>query len=294
MELLADDPCQEYVPLTGAPGPGADDRFPVLAIPKASNIAIFRLPAHREAGLVRTQPGPMARLEAKSGRRAQPSDRLLREKECSAERARILRDMHDGVGSHISTAIRQLQTGTASREDILHTLRDSLDHLKLSIDAMNQPPGDINALLANLRYRLEPRFLACGIPWHWQVDVLKPLARVDASALRQPFAGAAPHRRTTPRLMDSSALQQLQFMLLEALSNVLQHSQASMLCVSAHPVDSSGRGARLQIIDNGLGFDASQSRRRGLQSMQERADAIGVTLQLGSTPGRTVVEITVW
>jgi len=107
------------------------------------------------------------------------------------------------------------------------------------------------------------------------------------------LVGAVPYRRITPRLMDTSAMRQLQFMLLEALSNVLQHSQASTLWIAAHPVDSQGRGVQLQIIDNGLGFDVSRSRRKGLLSMQERADAIGVMLRLNSAPGRTVVEITV-
>lgn len=264
-----------------------------LVAPHGGSSARLRLPADRGAGVVNTLMALVAKLEPETERGVQSTDQLVRERERSAERIRILRDMHDGVGSHISTAIRQLQTGNASREDVLHTLRDSLDHLKLSIDAMNQPPGDLNALLANLRYRLEPRFLACAIPWHWQVDLLRPITRVDSSAAQQQMGGAVPRRRVKPRLMDTSAMRQLQFMLLEALSNVLQHSQASTLCIAAHPVDAQGRGVQLQIIDNGHGFDVSRSKRKGLLSMQERADAIGVTLRLSSAPGRTVVEITV-
>ncbi len=197
-------------------------------------------------------------------------EQLAREQERAGERARILRDMHDGVGSHISTAIRQLQSGKASDGEVLRTLRDSLDQLKLSIDAMNVPPGDINALLANIRYRLEPRFMACDIQLLWEVDLLEPVASLDASAMAQ-----------------------LQFMLFEAFSNVLQHAHASTLCVSARPLDARGPGIRLQVIDNGRGFDLARPGQRGLLSMQERARAIGVTLQLHSAPGRTVVEITI-
>lgn len=195
-------------------------------------------------------------------------EQLARDQSSTAERVRILRDLHDGVGSHISTAIRQLESGQSRPGEVLQTLRDSLDQLKLSIDAMNLPPGDINALLANIRYRLEPRFLACNIPWHWNVNLLEPVSRLDASAMRQ-----------------------LQFMLFEALSNVLQHAQASVLQIAASPLSSHGTGVMLQIIDNGLGFDLSHVQRRGLQSMQDRAHAIGVTLNLTSVPGRTVVEI---
>jgi signal transduction histidine kinase len=261
--------------------------------PDSSNFTPLRLPGHGRTDVVKTLMALVEKLEPESERSVECAEQLMREKERHTERTRILRDMHDGVGSHISTAIRQLQTGNASREEVLHTLRDSLDHLKLSIDAMNQPPGDFNALLANLRYRIEPRFLACGIPWQWQVDLLKPIIRVDANAPRQQMAGAVPHRRVRPRLMDTSAMRQLQFMLLEALSNVLQHSQANMLCIAARPADPQGLGVLLQIIDNGRGFDVSRCKRKGLLSMQDRADAIGATLHLSSAPGRTVVEIAV-
>ncbi len=197
----------------------------------------------------------------------QQLEQLAREQERTAERTRILRDMHDGVGSHISAAIRQLQSGKASDEDLLQTLRDSLDQLKLSIDAMNLPPGDLTTLLANLRYRLEPRFKASDIALAWDVDLLPPLARLDGKAMRQ-----------------------LQFMVFEALSNVLQHAQASELRIElrARPEG----GARLRVVDNGRGFDPQQVQRKGLASLRERALAIGAQLALISVPGQTVVEIT--
>ncbi len=193
-------------------------------------------------------------------------EQLAREQERAAERTRILRDMHDGVGSHISAAIRQLQSGKASSDDLLQTLRDSLDQLKLSIDAMNLPPGDLTTLLANLRYRLEPRFKASDIALAWDVDLLPPLARLDGKAMRQ-----------------------LQFMVFEALSNVLQHAQASELRIELRACP--GGGARLRVIDNGRGFDPERVQRKGLASLRERAAAIGVVLELSSEPGRTVVEI---
>ncbi len=189
----------------------------------------------------------------------------VQEQARSGERSRILRDMHDGVGSHISTAMRQLQSGRASGDEVLQTLRDSLDQLKLSIDAMHLPPGDITALLANLRYRLEPRLKACGIELEWAVDALEPLAGFDAGAMRQ-----------------------LQFMLLEAISNVMQHAQASQLRIEAQQT---AQGVRIGVVDNGCGFDAGQVARRGLRLMQERAQAIGAQLQIHSLAGRSAVEL---
>lgn len=197
-------------------------------------------------------------------------EQLAREQARASERSRILRDMHDGVGSHISAAIRQLQSGKASADDVLQTLRGSLDQLKLTIDSMNLPPGDVNALLANLRYRLEPRFAASDIELQWDVDLLEPLPRLDAAAMRQ-----------------------LQFMVFEALSNVLQHAHAHILRIEARAATGPAGepGARLRIVDNGRGFDVAQPPRKGLLSMQERAAAIGAGLDISSRPGETVVAI---
>jgi len=189
----------------------------------------------------------------------------VQEQARSGERSQTLRDMHDGVGSHISTAIRQLQSGRASGDEVLQTLRDSLDQLKLSIDAINLPPGDITALLANLRYRLEPRLRACGIELDWAVDALEPVAGLDSGAMRQ-----------------------LQFMLFEAISNVMQHARASQLRIEAQQT---AQGARIGVVDNGCGFDVGEVARRGLRLMQERAQAIGAQLQIHSQPGRSAVEL---
>lgn len=193
-------------------------------------------------------------------------DRLTRDQARSEERTRILRDMHDGVGAHISTAIRQLESGRASQSDILLTLRDSLDQLKLSIDAMHLNPGDVTALLANLRYRLEPRFKACGIELQWDVDLIAPLTRFDDWAMRH-----------------------LQYMVFEALSNVLQHAHATVLRLELRTTPQGG--ALLRLIDNGCGFELERVRQRGLSSLQDRSDAIGARLLVASEPGQTVVEI---
>jgi signal transduction histidine kinase len=218
--------------------------------------------------LLKNMEGRIARKEAELQQLYPHMEQLARDQERSAERSRILRDMHDGVGSHISTAIRQLQNGKASHDDMLHTLRDALDQLKLSIDAMHLQPGDVGALLANMRYRLGSRILACGIELQWDVEVLEPIAGLDTNAMGQ-----------------------LQFMLLEAFSNVLQHAHASMLRVVAVPLGPGNQGLQLQIIDNGVGYDCDAPLRNGLRSMQNRAQAIGVVLHLSSEPGRSVVEI---
>ena len=208
----------------------------------------------------------VAQKEQELAQSYQRLEQLARAQERTAERTRILRDMHDGVGSHISTAIRQLESGRATQGEVLLTLRDSLDQLKLSIDAMNLPPGDITALLANLRYRLEPRLKTSDIELQWDVELLAPLERLDARAMRQ-----------------------LQFMVFEALSNVLQHAHATQLRIELRATERGG--AQLRVIDNGCGFEPERVKRRGLSSLRERAVAIDAGLLIVSAPGNTVVQI---
>ncbi len=192
---------------------------------------------------------------------------LVREQTRVAERTRILRDMHDGVGSHISAAIRQLQSGLASRESVVHTLQESMDQLKLSIDSIHLPAGDINAVLANVRYRMEPRLVSVGIQVIWQVEVLTPLAHWDEKQTRQ-----------------------LQFMVYECISNVLQHAHASLIHIRAQE---GGEQSALEITDNGRGFDVNATGNRGLHALKQRAQALGAHLRLDSRPGKTSVEIVI-
>jgi len=187
-------------------------------------------------------------------------EQVARDQARTHERERILRDMHDGVGSHISSAIRQLQSGQASSEELLRTLRDSLDQLKLSIDSIHLPPGDVGALLAALRYRLEPRLAAAGIRLEWGVEEVPTVKGLDAQGMRQ-----------------------LQFLLFEAVSNVMQHAQAKTLRIESEAP--AGR-VQLRVIDDGRGFDASQVPR----ALTERAGAVGARLAVESRPGRTVVQ----
>src|SRR5690606_15156248 len=111
---------------------------------------------------------------------------------------------------------------------VTQTLRDSLDQLKLSIDAMSLAPGDVEGLLASWRFRLTPRLKAAGLELVWEVDELPPW----------------PDGQTP-------ALQQLQYILFEGLSNVLQHSGATRLVLAARVV---GDELRLSLIDNGRGW----------------------------------------
>lgn len=221
----------------------------------------FRAASEQARDLLATLSARVADRERELAATYAQLEQAAREQATMLERQRILRDMHDGVGTHISAAIRQLQSGQSRPDELLRTLRDSLDQLKLSIDSIQFPPGDVGALLAALRYRLAPRFAASGLELQWAVDELAPVERLDAQAMRQ-----------------------LQFLLFEAISNVLQHAQATVLRIEAVMA---GPSVRLSVVDNGRGYDGLHAPR----ALQERARAIGAALALESRPGRTVVRL---
>ncbi len=179
------------------------------------------------------------------------------------ERARILRDMHDGAGAHLITAIRQLEGGIADRAQVIETLRESLDQLRLSIDVMNLPVGDVNSLLASLRFRLQPRIESSGLALVWLVQAL-------------------PHWP----IADEEGMRHLQFIVFEALSNVLQHSRATQITLSANE---DCEGIHICIADNGRGYDGTCG--NGLRTMQERAHLIGARVTVQPEPAGTTVQI---
>jgi len=220
---------------------------------------------HQASGQARELLGTLQlRVAARERELASTYGRLevaAREQARTHERERILRDMHDGVGAHISAAIRQLQSGGSSPDEVLRTLRDSMDQLKLSIDAMQLPPGDVQALLAGLRYRLEPRLAGAGIALEWAVQELPPWPGLDAQGMRQ-----------------------LQFLLFEAISNVLQHAHARTLRLEAA---AGPQGLRIGVVDDGGGFDA----RRPPQALRVRAASLGARLDVQSTAGHTAVVV---
>lgn len=230
-------------------------------------IARFRSASARARELLQTLEQRVRDKEAELSASYAQLTEQSKEQARVAERTRILRDMHDGVGSHISAAIRQLEGGLSPKEDVLQTLQESMDQLKLSIDSMHLPAGDINSVLANVRYRMEPRLVASGISVAWDVDWLPLISRWDEKATRQ-----------------------LQFMVYECISNVLQHAQASEIRIRAHQ---EAALAVVTIIDNGRGFDVESGGQRGLQTLRQRAQSLGAQLQLRSRPGETSVEIAV-
>jgi len=79
----------------------------------------------------------------------------------------------------------------------------------------------------------------------------------------------------------------------EALNNVIKHAVASRVGVR---LECSGTGARLQIDDDGRGFDPAvlSPDSLGIGIMRERAEAVGAILDLRSETGAGTTVAVVW
>lgn len=178
-----------------------------------------------------------------------------REQARAQERARVMGDLHDGLGMHLATALRQVRMDGLPRDQLASSLQDCLDELRVAVDSLDEQERDPLSLLGSLRYRMAPRFEALGVRLDWQV---------------------AADLHDLPVLDPSQALHLLRIVQ-EILGNALKHSQATVVTLS---LSSTAQGTLIRISDNGRGFDPhAVAKGRGLGHLQSRAQHLGSRLE---------------
>jgi signal transduction histidine kinase len=186
--------------------------------------------------------------------------RIERDQAVLIERQRLMREMHDGVGSTLITTLRVVEAGAYSREGVADLLRLAIEDLRLAIDSLEPMEHDLATLLATLRERVGRRLDGAGLQLKWVMDDLPAL----------------------PWLDPTQALQILR-LVQEALTNVIKHAHAKRVCIAASVIDAS---VWVRVSDDGIGFESScATSGRGLPSMRLRALALGAQFSLDSVPG---------
>jgi signal transduction histidine kinase len=177
------------------------------------------------------------------------------------ERRRIARDLHDGLAQElafIGRNIRTLDPGQPAVARVEASAARALSESRRAIAALTKPLDQpLEVVLAEAADETAEREGT-------QLDL------VLARAIELDY----PRRDALIRIM------------CEAISNAARHGGASLVRVQLE----GGRRVRLEISDDGRGFDlASVTERRatgfGLVSMRERAHAVGGSFEIRSQPG---------
>ena len=206
--------------------------------------------------------------------------RLLRRSNAAIEqeRNRIARDLHDGPVQGVSAAslsleaaLLMIKAGDVERgTDVLVKIREELageaDALRRLMAGLRPPVLEERGLIPALRETLSRFGTDTGVVTSFEGEL----------------------KRTVPRDVETLAYRLVQ----EALSNVGKHAEATTVTVL---VTADGGQVRIEIEDDGLGFETNRARdflrsgRVGLASMRERVELASGTFTLRSTPGRGTV-----
>jgi signal transduction histidine kinase/ligand-binding sensor domain-containing protein len=213
-------------------------------------------------------------LEQEIAERLRTEEALAQERAAAAvtaERNRLARELHDSatqslyaVTMYADAATRLLSLGQMEpAAENLHklggTAREALGEMRLLIFELRPPILVEQGLAAALRARLEAVEGRAG---------LKTELHVDGESRLPPEVEEGLYR-----------------IAVEALNNALRHAQARCISVSLY---FDPKSARLQVADDGIGFDLAAVRKaggQGLPGMQERAEEIGGTWAVESSPG---------
>jgi len=184
----------------------------------------------------------------------------------SRERARIARELHDGVATDLAGAISLFKAYLERADgDADTTLLDMFGILERALKRVRESLADLrpavigaDGVLGDLR-RLREEF-----------------ARVYS--IRVELSNIGTEEMLLPQQREVVA-----HVVREALTNVRKHSKSSICRVK---LSFAARPFLVEVSDEGRGFVATHSAGYGLIGMRERAAGIGGRLEVVSTPGR--------
>jgi signal transduction histidine kinase len=190
----------------------------------------------------------------------------------AAERSRLARELHDSVtqalysvtlyaeATRLALSAEKLDVATENLRELHNMAREAMVEMRMLIFELHPPVLEEEGLVAALQARM---------------------AAVENRARLRTEIHVQGERR-----LPISVEEELFRISLEALNNVVKHANARMVRINLTFGD---RHARLEIVDDGGGFDASAAKSSGgmgLAGMEERAQRIGGSLIVDTAPGR--------
>ena len=199
--------------------------------------------------------------------------RLRHRRESRQLRQDIAQDLHDEVGSNLGSiailsqmALDAAPDGDSMRGDVaeIHRVAQETTASMRDIVWLISPGEKTTGDLAG-RLRSSAASLLAGMEWKWSASSLTGSLSLDAQ-------------------------RDVLLILKEALHNIRRHAAASLVNLS---LSESSREFKMEISDNGRGFDPATASGHGLANMQRRARRLRGKLRLESASGRgTILTLT--
>lgn len=200
------------------------------------------------------------------------------------ERARVSRDLHDGISQSLVSIKFQTEAAIIKLERQPEQFAQAKASFERTVTHMNALLGEIRHISHNLR-----------------PAILDDLGL--ASALQHLCDEWREHRGVDIRFNHTGNTEEASVVVntvlfrvaQEALNNVYRHADASYVNVTLY---SENNAISLQVRDNGSGFDTGRIAEHpkqgiGLRNMAERLEAVGGQFTITSSPSGTVVDATI-
>ncbi|MCH7812015.1 MAG: GAF domain-containing sensor histidine kinase [Chloroflexi bacterium] len=187
------------------------------------------------------------------------------------ERNRLARELHDSVAQTLFSTVLTAEAAATLIDRDAGRAKEQLRKLQeLTRDAVQE--------MRSLIFELRPAEL--------EADGLVPTLRKHVEVVSRVYHANVEVQVTGERRLQEKVERELFRIAQEALNNALKHSQAETIRVE---LKMNRKRVRLTVSDDGVGFEPADARMRskrlGLTSMQERAEAVGGSLEIESCPG---------
>ena len=188
------------------------------------------------------------------------------------ERARLCRELHDGVAQTLSYLKLRADQAAAWLEN---------NEQEKACEAVHELRGALADLNVEVREALDG-LSRTGEDGHLRASLAPVIVAFEERSGMQVSAGEIPDL-----VLPAPAAAQLQRIVQEALCNIGKHSGATRARLECQVT---GPDLLVRIADDGRGFNpgsvGAQPARHGLRSMQERAALLDADLRIESAPGR--------
>lgn len=208
--------------------------------------------------------------------------KLRRLEEAQKLRNKIATDLHDEIGSTLSSI--SLLSGLTQKQ-----LGQNLQKAERMIEKINSDAQQMLQAMDDIVWTINPRNDALMHLITRLREYAKPLA--EAKNITLEFRVNADLENLSLPLQ---VRQNVYLIVKEALNNAFKYAQASQLQVE---VQRHKEELHVAIVDNGVGFDTEATNsRNGLKNMQNRAEAVGGMLKIASVTGagtRVILQVAV-